>query len=860
MTIVGITFGTEQYLGSAAVLRHSALTTGGFDEFRVFEKKDIEWLMDTYPNHFENSRGFGWWAWKPFLIRNVMNQLPDGDTVVYCDSTMYFERSIKPYIDHVENTNPILLCRLGSWSDKKNDYRNKRWTKKSVFNIMGAGNTAAEEIQLNAAFQVYKNSPETRAFVDQYLQYCLNLDIVNDEGRDGEIFDTRHDQSILSILASEHPRVTFSRDISQWGRQDPPCSISQPAGGAVELDTLDENGIMYNLVNHHRRIMKIPKIAVITPTTGGKFLDACIKSVQSSTLPNIEHWIIVDGREHEGKVDMILEKYRHKHPIIKLALPNNVGSGGWCGHRVYGSIPWIINADYISYLDDDNIVDPKHFKDLVSSIISTPNASWSYCLRKLIDGDGNLIGYDNCESLGGISHTVAGRGDYLIDTSCYMIERELAISASPIWNARFRDPNGKQNPDRELPKFLLSSAPYGVVRKHSLNYRIGSTGLSVTNNFFVQGNGIFGYDFEKYEDIYVFHFSEKATSDFMAARRQYKTRSYALEEWQMTLLKGLDGMNGGKYNLLNGFTNFPNIPNKATVLVNLCNPGDLPMDFFKERVDLHRIVYTLESPNIRHQGQWNFNWLTQHFDVALTYFKPIIENKSIHTVFTPHNTHHGDLDDPRDAIALLRVNKGVGKSAGMVLERRPHLFHTRDYAINGVHLRCLDYLREDLVRGLEDVTVFGINWGEVADGKKIKLGHAKHRSQDENSSVDLKSKFVFDIVVENCDAEGYVSEKLYDSLSAGCVPLYYGNMYDELSDLIPEGEVYFDLKKRNITTGKQLQELLNTLNDERVEEMRKNVIDYREKVLRYAGTKMFAKKVEEAIDLVKTTKKNVELV
>lgn len=140
------------------------------------------------------------------------------------------------------------------------------------------------------------------------------------------------------------------------------------------------------------------------------------------------------------------------------------------------------------------------------------------------------------------------------------------------------------------------------------------------------------------------------------------------------------------------------------------------------------------------------------------------------------------------------------------------------------------------------------------------MGHAKHRSQDENSSIDLKSNFVFDIVVENCDAEGYVSEKLYDALSAGCIPLYYGNIYDELGELIPEGEVYFDLKKRNITTGEQLQELLNTLSEKRVEEMRKNVVDYREKVLRFVGTKMFAKKVEEAIELSKKTKANVELV
>jgi hypothetical protein len=133
--IIGITFATEAYEGSAAVLRHSALTTGEFDEFRVFDKKDIQWLMDTYPNHFENSRGFGFWLWKPFLIRNVLDQIADGDIVVYVDSTMVFERSILPYAKHVAlEYQPILLCRLGNWSS--NDYRNRKWTKKSVFNHM----------------------------------------------------------------------------------------------------------------------------------------------------------------------------------------------------------------------------------------------------------------------------------------------------------------------------------------------------------------------------------------------------------------------------------------------------------------------------------------------------------------------------------------------------------------------------------------------------------------------------------------------------------------------------------------------------------------------------------------------------
>ena len=296
------------------------------------------------------------------------------------------------------------------------------------------------------------------------------------------------------------------------------------------------------------------------------------------------------------------------------------------------------------------------------------------------------------------------------------------------------------------------------------------------------------------------------------------------------------------------------------MLVTLCNPGEIPLDFLKQRVDLNRIVYTLESPNIRHSGQWNAQWLTTHFDVLLTYFKPLLDSRK-DVVFTPHNCHHGVMDDPRDRAALFRDNTGDGRSVCIVLERRPELMGKQEYAINGVHMRCLDYLREDLVKGLEDVTAFGINWAEIADGKCIKTFQNVHRSKDPKSAVDHKQNFTFDLVVENCDADGYVSEKFYDSLSAGCVPLYYGNVYDKLKELIPEGPdgAYFDLKKRGIETGEQLQKLIDSISDEQLVQMKKNVVEYREIVLESVGTKAFAECVEKAIVLAKELKNKVEL-
>jgi hypothetical protein len=197
-----------------------------------------------------------------------------------------------------------------------------------------------------------------------------------------------------------------------------------------------------------------------------------------------------------------------------------------------------------------------------------------------------------------------------------------------------------------------------------------------------------------------------------------------------------------------------------------------------------------------------------------------------------------------------------------VLERRPELMKKQEYAINGIHMKCLDYLREDLVKGLDDVTAFGINWAEIADGKHIKTFQNVHRSKDPKSAVEHKMNFVFDLVVENCDAAWYVSEKFYDSLSAGCIPLYYGNVYDQMKELIPEGHdgAYFDLKKRGIETGEQLQKLIDSISDEQLAQMRKNVVLYREAVLKSVGTKAFADSTEKAIVLAKDIKKRVELV
>jgi hypothetical protein len=521
-------------------------------------------------------------------------------------------------------------------------------------------------------------------------------------------------------------------------------------------------------------------------------------------------------------------------------------------------MPFLVDADYVAYLDEDNEFDPDHLRDLVRAAV-TAKVSWAHSLRRIVDASGADVCPDNCESLGGICHTACGRGDYLIDTSCYLIARDLAIEASPLWNHRFR--SGVES-DRELAKALLAGRPHAVVRRHSVRYRVGNTANSVTADFFTDQNARLGYDFAKYEDVYVFHFSPKATADFLSGRRD-ATRSRALDEWQMTLWSGLDG--GGlvdtdtaKYNLLDGYANAPNIPHGATVLVSVCLPHDVPWDFLQARADLHRVAYMLESPNARHADQYDPVALAKTFDVVLTYWKPLLVDPRVRTLPCHHNTHNLHLDNPLDA-AQLRTNSGTGKSCAMVLECRGNRGSYQVPNMPGVQLQCQDYMRELLVKDLRDCMVFGAGWdAAAARNPGVKLGHALHRSRDPRHAVDILSGFTFAVVVENCDAEGYVSEKIFDCLIAGAIGIYMGPKSGVPAHLgIPEGVttgVYIDLRARLAGVPEhrwsaEVQTLVDGLTDDQVAAMKARVVAHREAILDRVGVKAFARVAQTAIDL-----------
>jgi glycosyltransferase involved in cell wall biosynthesis len=218
------------------------------------------------------------------------------------------------------------------------------------------------------------------------------------------------------------------------------------------------------------------KVAVITPTIGAKTLSNCIRSVDEQTYENLTHYVFLDGEEEHG--DKIWNQLQGASKVKTIRLQENVGKG-WYGHRVYAACGYLVNADLICYLDEDNWFEPHHVEKLVERI--KKGSDWAYSLRNIYDKEGNFVCEDNCESLGQWP-IYFNRDAFHIDTSSFMVKADIARKLGTAWYAQW-------GADRQFFNALKQYFPnFSCSKEYSLNYRLDGNPNSVTAEFFEKGN------------------------------------------------------------------------------------------------------------------------------------------------------------------------------------------------------------------------------------------------------------------------------------------------------------------------------------------------------------------------------------
>lgn len=221
------------------------------------------------------------------------------------------------------------------------------------------------------------------------------------------------------------------------------------------------------------------KVAVVTPTIGAPVLSDCIKSVQNQTYNDITHYVFFDGKEHFDKIRSIFSGLSQSQKQIKtIILEENVGKG-WYGHRVYAACSFLVNADIICYLDEDNWFESNHIEALVETI--KKGNDWAYSLRKIYNKEGNFICNDDCESLGKWP-TYVDANSFHIDTSSFAVRTNIATNIGHAWY-------GQWGADRQFFGAIKHYFPkFECTNEYSMCYRLDGNPNSVNEQFFKIGN------------------------------------------------------------------------------------------------------------------------------------------------------------------------------------------------------------------------------------------------------------------------------------------------------------------------------------------------------------------------------------
>lgn len=210
MRIHFVTFATPAFRVRQCLLNRSAIWFGKVDQLHVWNEYRLskDGFTTRHPELFPKSTGFGWYAWKPYLILKALDEAREGDLVFYQD---------------IGRRDPVTISRpLGEWNDflKKQDFpciagvsiphwgANRLWTKRSTFKGLGLQGPLYEDSpQVQASWSVWRKLPQTLSFVREWAEHCQCLDLVGgqlENGREGEVpgfREHRWDQSILTLLA-----------------------------------------------------------------------------------------------------------------------------------------------------------------------------------------------------------------------------------------------------------------------------------------------------------------------------------------------------------------------------------------------------------------------------------------------------------------------------------------------------------------------------------------------------------------------------------------------------------------------------------------------------------------------------------
>lgn len=186
---------------SAKVCVESALSNG-VDEVKSWHESDVYNGFRSFCNWnqqiFANSRGCGYWLWKPAIIFETIRNMNDGDILIYSDAGVKWINNVNEIISRMDQD--IFLF--------SNGHQHVHWTKADIMQGIIGKQIEDSYTQVQASVIFLRVSTFTRKFIKEWLLFCQMPGWIDDScsilPNHKEFAENRHDQCILSTLAYKY--------------------------------------------------------------------------------------------------------------------------------------------------------------------------------------------------------------------------------------------------------------------------------------------------------------------------------------------------------------------------------------------------------------------------------------------------------------------------------------------------------------------------------------------------------------------------------------------------------------------------------------------------------------------------------
>ena len=210
-----ITFATGQFELSAdrlgrqvAEFVSTSNSTPIFSEFRKYTLDNLKADNTFWQQHGQfieqNSRGIGYWLWKPYFVLQNLDEMEDGDTLIYADAGCYLQTTGTQRLEELINLSRNHPSGIVAFNSEQ---PNQAFNKADVFALYPEAITKTQIVA--TTFFVTKNSQSKRFFEEFYQKsqednYHLLTDAPSRAINPPTFQTHRHDQSIFTMLAYKH--------------------------------------------------------------------------------------------------------------------------------------------------------------------------------------------------------------------------------------------------------------------------------------------------------------------------------------------------------------------------------------------------------------------------------------------------------------------------------------------------------------------------------------------------------------------------------------------------------------------------------------------------------------------------------